>query len=193
MITDMTHFPDPDCVPDPPAAVARLRDYLGAIVAFATSRTNPSDDRSPVRCRRRPKHRPCRGWIRAQLDEETPVVHWCCPVCGESGRISGWEGTSWDHRDLASPRDGALIVFGPFARSGAEPPPAPDFTAAAQRRWDSIEAQHRVAILNSVFCGICLAGRSMQLLEGHMKRGDLILHGRCTKCGNDVARVVEGG
>jgi len=31
------------------------------------------------------------------FDADTFDVLWFCPVCGDSGQISGWEGTFWDN------------------------------------------------------------------------------------------------
>jgi hypothetical protein len=31
-------------------------------------------------------------------DDEDESIHWYCPVCGDNGRISGWQNTRWDKR-----------------------------------------------------------------------------------------------
>lgn len=67
-----------------------------------------------------------------------------------------------------------------------------NFTHHAAKRWEELEPSSRLLILNNVFCVSCRGGGSMQLLEGKMERGDLILKGRCVRCGGEVARVVEG-
>ncbi len=70
--------------------------------------------------------------------------------------------------------------------------PGVNFTPEATRRWEELEPSSRLLILNNVICVSCRGGVSMQLLEGKMERGDLILKGRCIRCGGEVARVVEG-
>ena len=49
-----------------------------------------------IRCRRRPKKVPCTGVIESELHPEGNELRWWCPVCGDNGLISNWEGTRWD-------------------------------------------------------------------------------------------------
>lgn len=191
-VTDMTHFLDAaGSVPARSGPEVGVRDHLGSIVAFVTSRDVTGDERSPVRCRRRPKRQPCRGWIRASLDSASRQVLWLCPVCGDNGRISGWEGTPWDLGDAGLRRVRSSVVWGRFTNDRAAPAVEPRFTGPALRFWNAIEAGIRVRLLNNVWCSCCVATSSMQLIEGRVKRGDLVLSGRCIRCGEDVARVVE--
>jgi len=193
-IADMTHFLDETgAIPDLPGARVGLRDHLGAIVAFVTSWSSTEEGRSPVRCRRRPRRRPCRGWIRANLDPESGEIVWICPICEDRGVIRGWEDSPWDLTYLkAGPRDG------PFTRGsiGTRAPRAieasPHFTPAADKMWAAVDPSMRIRLLNNVWCTTCRGSSSMELLEGRVEQGDLVLRGRCVACGNDVARVVEG-
>ena len=81
-----------------PAPAARLRDYLGSIVEVVTLRDGEEVDYvTQVRCRRRPEHRQCEGYIVPCFDEAEPsAIKWLCPICGDGGYIRGWEGTFWD-------------------------------------------------------------------------------------------------
>ncbi len=101
LITDMKHYLGDDLsLVDLPAEAMRLRDYLGSIIAAVTLRNAwETDSEIPIQCRRRPGHKRCKGNIMACFDETEPsAIKWCCPFCGDSGFIRGWEGTFWDKR-----------------------------------------------------------------------------------------------
>lgn len=190
----MTHFLDAaGVVSTRPGPGTGVRDHLGSIVAFATSREAAGDERSPVKCRRRPERRPCRGWIRARLDAASRTILWLCPICGDNGEIRGWERTPWDLSDAALTPAKAASVSVRFTGNPPVTNPEPRFTGPARRLWNAIEAHFRVRLLNNVWCLHCARSSSMQLLEGWVERGDLVLGGRCTRCGGDVARLVESG
>ncbi|AZR43489.1 hypothetical protein MTMN5_04064 (plasmid) [Marinobacter salarius] len=40
--------------------------------------------------------KPCVGEIQSYIDPEDDAIVWRCPVCGDNGAISGWEGSFWD-------------------------------------------------------------------------------------------------
>lgn len=81
-----------------PGPARRLAEHLAAIVAMATH-----GERGEVACRRRPGRRPCAGRIAASIEEDTGEIDWQCPECGDSGLITGWEGTFWDVRPELRP------------------------------------------------------------------------------------------
>jgi hypothetical protein len=99
LIADMRHYLGEDLsfikLPSP---AARLRDYLGSIVASVTLRNDwETDNETPISCRRRPDHKQCEGNIIAYFDEAEPsAIKWFCPLCGDGGYIRGWEGTAFD-------------------------------------------------------------------------------------------------
>ena len=101
-ITDMRHFLDEDGVlPEGlPAPALKLVLYQGAIVAWvaATGCRSGQTTRTNVNCRRNPGRRPCGGEIVACHEAASSTIVWECPLCGDRGRISGWEGTDWDRR-----------------------------------------------------------------------------------------------
>lgn len=65
------------------------------------------------------------------------------------------------------------------------------FTPKARKIWESIPGDVHVKILNNVWCVHCRKGSSIGNLTGKVESGMLVLRGNCTKCGNDVARVIE--
>ena len=68
----------------------------------------------------------------------------------------------------------------------------PAFTPPARRRWDAIPAPIRQRFLANVWCGHCARETTVTDFSGRIQRGDLLLTGRCARCGGEVARVIEG-
>lgn len=64
-------------------------------------------------------------------------------------------------------------------------------TAQARKRWEKIPADIRVKLLNNVWCTACASETGIGQVEGKVERGDLILRGICTRCGGEVARLIE--
>ncbi len=96
-ITDLAHFLDNGRIhPNLSGPARSLVNHLGAIVAAVTG----GDPEEPlgVPCRRRPGRRPCPGEIDGFIDPESNKIHWLCPICGDNGSISNWEGMLWDCR-----------------------------------------------------------------------------------------------
>ena len=96
-VTDMRHFLDESGglgeMPNPALNVAL---YFGSIVAWMTSLADDDMQPTNVPCRRSPKRRRCVGEICASLEDNGRSILWFCPLCGDNGRIRGWEGTLWD-------------------------------------------------------------------------------------------------
>lgn len=176
-ITDIRHFLDEQGrVPGDLPAVPR---YMGAIVAAAcplsAGRVFPLD----LRCRRRPGHESCPGSVHASIDSETAEISWFCPCCGDHGRIYGWQGSPWDRRTAHSVAT---------ACSTGDPT---GFSPRAIAAWDAIPPEIRVRLLNNFWCGVCRTTASVDLRSGSVSRGDLVLRGYCTRCGSEIARLVE--
>ena len=65
------------------------------------------------------------------------------------------------------------------------------FTPKAKKTWEAIPGDIQFKILNNVWCFHCRKGSSIGNLTGKIDSGMLVLRGTCTKCGGDVARVIE--
>jgi len=65
------------------------------------------------------------------------------------------------------------------------------FTPKAKKIWEAITGEIQFKILNNVWCVHCRKGSSIGNLTGKVDSGMLVLRGICTKCGGDVARVIE--
>lgn len=68
----------------------------------------------------------------------------------------------------------------------------PAFTEPARQRWESIPADIRQRLLSNVWCGQCSHQTTITNFSGTIKRGDLLLMGKCAECHGEVARVIEG-
>jgi len=174
-VTDITHFLDASGrVPDRPRPIVL---FIGAIVAESSARADGGTHALAVKCRRRPGRRPCRGKIQSAVNQAIGKIEWYCPVCNDHGYISNWQGSPWDAR-------------APRSRGSSAPPPS-QFTPAAKHAWDSVSPQAKLRILNNVWCVMCRSTTSIILTQASMNRGDLVLRGSCSKCGGEVARLVE--
>ena len=96
-ITDMTHFIE---VLDPsaevPSPTRNIGMYFGRIVEAATSLPVTEPVVSEVRCRRRPRRKPCSGRIRVVTEPGAGSIRWSCTHCDDKGIISAWSRTPWD-------------------------------------------------------------------------------------------------
>ena len=68
----------------------------------------------------------------------------------------------------------------------------PIFTPEARAFWETIPADVRPKLLSNVFCVHCRDEVTIINFSGRVERGDLILVGKCSVCGEGVARVIEG-
>jgi hypothetical protein len=97
-ITDIRHYLDPSghLPSELPGPALNLALFLGSIIEWMTSQAVTSVERTNVCCRRSPGRRRCPGKIIAVFEEDTDVILWRCPLCGDNGYIRGWRGTLWD-------------------------------------------------------------------------------------------------
>ena len=100
-------------------------------------------------------------------------------------------------RRLLEPEDEPPRKIGFTAREkrqsygGSAAAPAPAFTPAAKKRWERIPPKLQAMLLGNVWCRTCREAGGMVLLSGKIEKGQLVLRGTCTACGEPVARVVE--
>jgi len=94
LITDLKHFLDErGCIAPMSGPARRLADFLTNVVATFTH--DLDEPMVPIRCRRRPGHKPCPGLLDVQFGEAFEIF-WICPQCLDGGVIRGWENTFWD-------------------------------------------------------------------------------------------------
>lgn len=98
-ITAMVHFDWTDAESERiPGPAQRLAEYLGSIVAASVG---PHRDAriTQIQCRRRPGRKRCEGrLVSAIVPDELhggDAIEWQCPLCGDNGLITEWEGTRW--------------------------------------------------------------------------------------------------
>ena len=76
------------------ASALNLWGYFGMIIEAAFVKP-PHSTATGLPCRRRPRRVPCSGVIQAEVHPAGNQLRWWCPVCGDNGQISNWEGTRW--------------------------------------------------------------------------------------------------
>lgn len=119
-VSDLRHFLDmPD---DAPAPARRMAGHLSRIVEAGTASPAGEPTESSLRCTRRPARRPCAGLIEVVRLEVPPAIEWWCPVCGDDGVISGWEGSPFDLRRSSPHTEGPLDELGDQRTSSAGGP-----------------------------------------------------------------------
>ena len=64
-------------------------------------------------------------------------------------------------------------------------------TAQARKLWEAIPGDVRVKLFNNVGCVDCRKTTGICEVSGSVKKGMLVLTGKCTTCGGKVARVIE--
>lgn len=69
---------------------------------------------------------------------------------------------------------------------------APRLTKQAAKFWNAMPSHARAQVLANVYCVQCRGAVSIIDVSGTLKRGDLVLEGKCVKCGHEVARLIEG-
>ncbi|MBN1221832.1 MAG: hypothetical protein JXB23_01195 [Candidatus Aminicenantes bacterium] len=99
--TKLKHFlnEDGDLPSDLPGPARKLALFICSLVKSVTSHSVEALVPTGVRCRRRPKRKPCTGEVFAFLNEDTGAIQWNCFKCGDNGFIYDWEDTKWDMRD----------------------------------------------------------------------------------------------
>lgn len=119
-VTDLHHFvgPDGDIASFAGRGIAR---YLCQIVSAVTDQASEGLRDTSVPCRRRPGHKPCPGRVQAGFDGASGRIRWFCPICGDNGWISGWQGSRWDKGErVGLPSIRRITYRGGFVRTRAE-------------------------------------------------------------------------
>ena len=80
-----------------------------------------------------------------------------------------------------------------YGKSVKKKKPSTDgsFTPKAKKIWEAIPGIIQFKILNNVWCVQCRKESSIGNLSGKIESRMLVLRGTCTKCGGEVARVIE--
>ncbi|MGB6866228.1 MAG: hypothetical protein WBE11_11100 [Candidatus Aminicenantaceae bacterium] len=101
LFTKVGHFlnEDGELPTDLPGPARKLAEFICSLVQSVTSHSFEALVPTGVRCRRRPKRKPCRGEVFAFLNEEITAIQWNCFICGDNGFIYDWENTKWDMQD----------------------------------------------------------------------------------------------
>lgn len=66
------------------------------------------------------------------------------------------------------------------------------FSAPALKRWDELGSEAQARLLGNVWCGACRKVVHILVESARIEKKDLILTGRCAKCGGRIVRLIEG-
>ena len=79
-----------------------------------------------------------------------------------------------------------------YGKSKLQKPGGLTLTPKARAIWEAIPGNVQIKLLNNVWCFSCRKTTGIGGdVGGKVSKGMLVLHGRCTSCGKDVARVIE--
>jgi len=79
-----------------------------------------------------------------------------------------------------------------YRKSKAQRPDGLALTPQAQTIWEGIPGNAQIKLLNNVWCFSCRKTTGIGGdVTGKVAKGVLVLHGKCTRCGGAVARVIE--
>lgn len=93
-----------------PARTPALR-HLSRIIQAATVRPAGVITRTAVRCRRRPGHTPCAGFIEVRRQDLPELVRWYCPRCGDAGVARNWRESPWRLRPGPAAEQALMITL----------------------------------------------------------------------------------
>lgn len=108
LVSDLRHFLDLPV--DAPTPARRLAEHLTSVVRAATTRDPGTSWVGALRCRRRPGHRACPGFIAVLRTEIPSSIEWRCMSCGDEGVINGWERSPFDLRADSTEDESADLV-----------------------------------------------------------------------------------
>jgi len=96
-VTDITDlFPSDGRFAEVPEPARRLGAYLAAIAGAGSLAPSGETVQTALRCRRRPGHRACVGYLDVLRLDVPAHIHWRCTSCDDKGLIHGWQGSLWD-------------------------------------------------------------------------------------------------
>ena len=79
-----------------------------------------------------------------------------------------------------------------YSKSKIQKPDGLILTPQARTIWEAIPGNVQLKLLNNVWCFNCRKTTGIGGdVTGKVAKGMLVLHGKCTRCGKDVARVIE--
>ena len=88
-------LPDVEYPADLPGPARRFTEFLRVVIFFAKTEESGYTYDISLPCRRRPGRKKCPGKVLIYLETEESDIHWGCPVCGDSGTITGAKTQRW--------------------------------------------------------------------------------------------------
>lgn len=118
------------------------------------------------------------------------VAAWADPAVFNNGR---WSFETDAERTIHYIAGGSFFATG----KGFEVQPEskvsylPTFSPAAKKVWDKIPKEMQKLLQTNVWCGDCAGQTTIVDFAGRVVSGALLLEGKCSQCGGDVARYLE--
>ncbi len=101
-VIDLSHDPRGH-VASLPRSAEILWETFTSIAECASASWRALEPRTTaLACRRRPKNRPCPGYVEI-LSATNEQVQWECPACADGGVVTGWRGTASDLSEIQVP------------------------------------------------------------------------------------------
>jgi transcription elongation factor Elf1 len=66
-----------------------------------------------------------------------------------------------------------------------------EFMGNAKNQWDSIPPQVQEQLIKNVWCPHCSSVTTIADFKGYVEEGNLVLKGKCVKCGGSIVRIIE--
>ncbi len=84
------------------------KGLVAAVIGCGSQLSTGESLATGIACRRRPGKRACGGWLDVVREVGSGFLLWGCERCGDSGRVTTWEGSEWDRSKFKALRDGGL-------------------------------------------------------------------------------------
>ena len=98
-IIDITHYLSNNKLKTKMSVPAKkYAEYIECIITITTINKSGIEHKTTISCKRRPHRKPCTGKLIVYCESSTSKITCYCPVCGDNGIISNWQGTRWDLR-----------------------------------------------------------------------------------------------
>ena len=78
-----------DIRPSVSGPAGRIAVFIKMVIAYARALDPGYTYEIPLQCRKRPRRKNCPGKVLIYMENEEADIQWGCPVCGDSGNITG--------------------------------------------------------------------------------------------------------
>jgi hypothetical protein len=90
-------------------AVHKFAVFIQAVAEAGSVHPLDIQFSSPIRCRKRPNHRPCPG--RILITPKANQIEWMCGECGSGGTVTGWRDCDCDLSKFCEGKAASALVL----------------------------------------------------------------------------------